>query len=216
MQLYTAVIAVQTHYYTSLFGLRARPMVFLQSSARTAMKFKSHPSGTIWIMKPTGSAQGKGIFLFTKLNQINEWKKDYKWKSDAPQADSYVAQRYIESPLLVGGRKFDMRVWALVDMEQGVYLYREGVLRLSSSPYAPDDLDDPFSHLTNHCIQMHSPDFSSLIEGNEMFFPQFSRFLADFRAFFALLPCSFRVLFEMVKIQIRNRPQSRSRPGSRP
>jgi hypothetical protein len=29
-------------------------------------EFKNHPAGTIWIMKPTGSAQGKGIFLFNK------------------------------------------------------------------------------------------------------------------------------------------------------
>jgi len=34
--------------------------------------------GAIWIMKPIGKAQGKGIFLFNKLSQINEWKKDHK------------------------------------------------------------------------------------------------------------------------------------------
>ena len=28
-----------------------------------------------WIMKPVGSAQGKGIFLFSKLAEIVEWKK---------------------------------------------------------------------------------------------------------------------------------------------
>ena len=44
--------------------------------------------GAIWIMKPIGKAQGKGIFLFNKLGQINEWKKDHKWKSDNPQAES--------------------------------------------------------------------------------------------------------------------------------
>ena len=64
-------------------------------------------------------------------------------------SQAVAVQKYVEDPLLILGFKFDMRVWALVDMEQGVYLYREGVLRLSSSPYAPDDLDDLFSHLTN-------------------------------------------------------------------
>eukprot|EP00127_Corallochytrium_limacisporum_P001568 Clim_evm21s66 gene=Clim_evmTU21s66 len=29
-----------------------------------------------WIMKPTGRAQGKGIFLFNKLAQIQKWKND--------------------------------------------------------------------------------------------------------------------------------------------
>lgn len=34
--------------------------------------------GGVWIMKPIGSAQGKGIFLFTKLHEISEWKTDFK------------------------------------------------------------------------------------------------------------------------------------------
>ena len=41
----------------------------------------------------------------------------------------------------------------------------------------------------------------------------------SFRAIFVQFSCSFRVLFKMVKmvkIQIGNRPRSRSRPGSRP
>ena len=39
-----------------------------------------------WIMKPIGGAQGKGIFLFNKLSQIADWKKDHRWKADNPQA----------------------------------------------------------------------------------------------------------------------------------
>ena len=30
--------------------------------------------GGVWIMKPIGAAQGKGIFLFSKLSEISEWK----------------------------------------------------------------------------------------------------------------------------------------------
>ncbi len=37
-------------------------------------EFKRKP-GTIWIMKPAGRSQGKGIFLFTDLKDIMEWKK---------------------------------------------------------------------------------------------------------------------------------------------
>ena len=39
-------------------------------------------------MKPVGRAQGKGIFLFTKLSQISNWRKDHKWKADQPQVQS--------------------------------------------------------------------------------------------------------------------------------
>eukprot|EP00924_Labyrinthula_sp_SR-Ha-C_P003207 snap_masked-scaffold_15-processed-gene-2.44-mRNA-1 protein AED:0.48 eAED:0.48 QI:0/0/0/1/1/1/2/0/72 len=34
--------------------------------------FKNNP-GSTWIMKPIGRAQGKGIFLFTKIAQISDW-----------------------------------------------------------------------------------------------------------------------------------------------
>ena len=35
--------------------------------------FKKYP-GDMWIMKPVGRAQGKGIFLVNKLSQVSEWK----------------------------------------------------------------------------------------------------------------------------------------------
>ena len=37
-------------------------------------EFKRRPTVT-WIMKPVGRAQGKGIFLFKKLSQLNLYKK---------------------------------------------------------------------------------------------------------------------------------------------
>ena len=62
----------------------------------------------------TPRSQGKGIFLFNKLGQINDWKKDHKWKSDNPQAETYVVQRYIDNALLLGGLKFDLRLYVLL------------------------------------------------------------------------------------------------------
>jgi len=38
-------------------------------------EFKRNPT-SLWIMKPVGRAQGKGIFLFTQLKQIGKWKSD--------------------------------------------------------------------------------------------------------------------------------------------
>lgn len=43
-------------------------------------------------------------------------------------------------------------------------MYKDGVLRLSSTPYNPSDLADIFSHLTNHCIQAKSPNYENLVE----------------------------------------------------
>ncbi|KAJ3087518.1 putative tubulin polyglutamylase ttll9, partial [Quaeritorhiza haematococci] len=34
------------------------------------------PGGSVWIMKPVGRAQGKGIFLINRMSQIAQWRKD--------------------------------------------------------------------------------------------------------------------------------------------
>lgn len=93
-------------------------------------------SGT-WIMKPVGGAQGRGIFLITKLSQIAQWRKDHTWKSDGPRVDSYIVQRYVDRPYTVGSKKFDCRLYALVTSYTPltVWFHRSGFARFSSARY---------------------------------------------------------------------------------
>lgn len=75
-----------------------------------------------------------------------------------PQVESYVVQRYLQHPYVVGGKKFDLRVYALVTSFQPlrVWVYRAGFARFSSSRYSVDSLDDLEKHLTNIALQKQS------------------------------------------------------------
>ncbi|XP_041472097.1 probable tubulin polyglutamylase TTLL1 [Lytechinus variegatus] len=129
-------------------------------------EFRKNPSST-WIMKPTGKARGIGIFLINKLSQIKKWSRDSKTSSfQAPSAkDAYVISKYIDNPLLIGGKKFDLRIYVLVTSYRPLkcYLYRQGFCRFCTVKYSANvnELDNMFIHLTNVSIQKHGDEYNS-------------------------------------------------------
>jgi tubulin polyglutamylase TTLL9 len=116
-------------------------------------------------MKPVGKARGRGIFLFTRLNQISEWKKDHRWKVENPQVENYIVQRYIDNPYLVGGKKFDLRIYVLVLAYAPLkaYVYRSGFARFTIAHFSikKEELVNNLVHLTNFSIQKHAPAYKS-------------------------------------------------------
>ena len=127
-------------------------------------EFKKH-SNSVWIMKPVGRSQGKGIFLFTKLSQVSQWKCEFRWKPENPQAESYVVQKYLSNPLLVGGKKFDLRIYVLVTSYTPLvaYLYRTGFARFTHHRYSsnPEDIANSHMHLTNVAVQKTSVNYDA-------------------------------------------------------
>lgn len=136
-------------------------------------EFKHRPSLT-WIMKPIGKAQGKGIFLFKKLSEISEWREAYKQRLrtmhhevspdevTGKNAETYVAQCYLSKPYLIGGKKFDMRLYALVTSFNPLkcWIYRKGFARFSASRYEGSDLKNTSIHLTNVAVQKHNEQYN--------------------------------------------------------
>ncbi|XP_053706189.1 probable tubulin polyglutamylase TTLL9 isoform X2 [Synchiropus splendidus] len=123
-------------------------------------EFKRTP-GNIWIMKPVAKSQGKGIFLFRKLKDVMDWKRNgvrSDEDKDAAHVESYVAQRYIENPYLINGRKFDLRVYVLY-VPLRAWLYRDGFARISNTRYSLSSIDDRYMHLTNVAVQKTAPDY---------------------------------------------------------
>jgi tubulin polyglutamylase TTLL9 len=134
------------------------PTTFILPNEGAMMLRHFRENGGMWIMKPIGRAQGKGIFLASKPNQIEAWMRDRgTQKAENCCYENYVAQRYLDDPYLVGGKKFDMRIYAvcLSYNPLKVYLYREGFARFTNVRYSMSkaDIDNPYVHLTNHAIQ---------------------------------------------------------------
>lgn len=166
-------------------------------------EFKRQP-GSLWIMKPVGRAQGKGIFLINKLSQIQQWRKERnnveKLLASSPSTsssstalaasnddvndnaqsdaqnnnepeidrqylDMYICQKYIENPYLIGGKKFDIRIYVLVTSYTPlvVYIHRNGFCRFSNFQFslASKDINNLYIHATNVAIQKTSPNYDS-------------------------------------------------------
>ena len=65
----------------------------------------------MWIFKPWGSSQGKGIFLSSDVPNV---------KIKQPM----IASHYISNPLLINGYKFDLRVYVVVTSINPLRIYR--------------------------------------------------------------------------------------------
>lgn len=125
----------------------------------------------MWIMKPCGKARGVGIFLVNKLSQLKKWSRDSKTNSFVPPTakDTYVISKYIDNPLLIGGKKFDLRLYVLVTSFRPLkcYMYQLGFCRFCTVKYNANinELDNMFVHLTNVSIQKHGEEYNAVHGG---------------------------------------------------
>ena len=95
-----------------------------------------------------------------------------KDKPEKPEAETYVVQKYVNAPYLIGGKKFDLRLYVLVSsyMPLTVWIYRSGFCRFSTKRYAKvvnGKIDDQLMHLTNVAIQKKSEDYDASTGGGK-------------------------------------------------
>ena len=83
--------------------------------------------------------------------------------------DSYVCSRYIADPLLIGNKKFDLRLYVLVTSYRPlkVYTYKKGFARFCTVNYTHEagELDNELVHLTNVAIQKNSAGYQHSAHG---------------------------------------------------
>ena len=77
-------------------------------------------------------------------------------------------QKYMEAPLLIDQRKFDIRVWVLLTQDQKLYVFKEGYIRTSGSKFTLDknSITKPDIHLTNNAIQKNLKNYGKYEIGN--------------------------------------------------
>ena len=69
-------------------------------------------------------------------------------------------------------RKFDIRIWVLLDHNMNVFIFKEGHLKCSSETYDVQNKNQ-FVHITNYSVQKHSQNFEKYEFGNEVSFTDF-------------------------------------------
>jgi hypothetical protein len=97
------------------------------------------------------------------------------------KSKAFVIQKYIERPLLLYGRKFDVRVWVLVTHEMKVFFFPEGYLRTSSEIFSMEGqaIDKRNVHLTNNAVQKYCDHYGKFEDGNQLTFARFQVLLSD-------------------------------------
>ena len=80
----------------------------------------------LWIVKPGHASRGRGIMVLQKYNEILKYIKESKGRH-------WVVQKYIENPLIINKRKFDIRQWVLVTdwNPLTVWIYKQCYIRFA-------------------------------------------------------------------------------------
>ncbi|KAM5320126.1 inactive polyglycylase TTLL10 [Glossophaga mutica] len=140
-----------------------------------------------WICKPTASNQGKGIFLLrhqeevaalqAKTQSIEEDPVHRKMALPVRAPQARVVQRYIQNPLLLDGKKFDVRAYLLIACAVPyMVFFGHGYARLTLNLYDPRS-QDLSGHLTNQFMQKKSPLYVLLKEDTVWSMEQLNRYI---------------------------------------
>lgn len=134
------------------FGFVPRTYVLPQDLRGFRQVWEKAAGKEKWIVKPPASARGTGIRVVHRWSQI-------------PKKKPVIVQQYLSKPMLIGGAKFDLRLYVLVTSFNPlrIYLYPDGLVRFASVKYVDDInyLSDRFMHLTNYSINKSSANYTS-------------------------------------------------------
>lgn len=138
----------------------------------------------MWICKPTGMNQGRGIFLLKSPEDVAALRHKLQdsqgsRKTHQRQPQARIVQKYIQNPLLLKGRKFDVRSYLLIACTTPyMVFFRHGYVRLTCDLYDPNT-NNMSAHLTNQCMQKKNPLYSLVKEDTVWSMESFNTYVND-------------------------------------
>lgn len=131
----------------------------LSYEADACKRYMASKKGKTYIVKPHAGAEGCGIFLVQNFKSI----------PGHALSQGYVVQEYLKDPLLLDGKKFDLRIYVMItqigsypDTQNIAFIAEEGLVRLCTENYEQPEqsnLHNLLSHLTNFSLNKLSDKF---------------------------------------------------------
>jgi len=136
--------------YQSEYNYMPFTFIFPKDAINAFTRFNNYElnKDDLWIIKSKDTSNGKGIKIFKNINEVHK---------------NNILSEYISNPLLIDGKKFDLRYYLLVTSHNPLrlYLYEDGLTRIASEKYSLDldKIDNLFIHLTTSSINKKNKNY---------------------------------------------------------
>ncbi|XP_067155287.1 tubulin monoglutamylase TTLL4 isoform X1 [Apteryx mantelli] len=151
-RLWRNLLKMQNRYGKKEFNFFPQSFILPQDIKLLRKAWEEGASRQKWIVKPPASARGIGIQVIHKWSQL-------------PKRRPLLVQRYLHKPYLIGGSKFDLRIYVYVTCYDPlrVYLFKDGLVRFASCKYSSSmkSLSNKFMHLTNYSVNKKNTEYKS-------------------------------------------------------
>ena len=110
-------------------------------------QFSLTDTRNLWIIKPGAQSRGRGIEIHSDFDDMMQ-------RIRISGLAIWVIQKYIERPLIILGKKFDIRQWVLITSVNPltIWTWKTPYLRFTSQDYNPNNARNKFMHLTNASV----------------------------------------------------------------
>ena len=130
--------------------------------AQSGLNGKGNDAKNLWIVKPAAKSRGRGISTFADLPKLLKYIE-----AGSGFSGQWIVQKYMENPLIIAKRKFDLRQWVVVTNWNPltIWMFEECYARFSAQDYTvlDDQLDNSYVHLVNNSITKDHKQFNEKV-----------------------------------------------------